>query len=105
MVSNYLSKQSEMTVNMRAILVDWMDEVQQNFELSHETLYLGVKLVDLYLSVEDVAKSRLQLVGATALNVASKFEVCNFSYFRNKGFHLLICIHDKLLSYQMQNCK
>lgn len=73
-VSNYLSKQSEMTVNMRAILVDWMDEVQQNFELSHETLYLGVKLVDLYLSVEDVAKSRLQLVGATALNVASKFE-------------------------------
>lgn len=60
---------------MRTILVDWLIEVQENFELFHETLYLGVKLVDLYLSKKEVAREYLQLVGATCLLIASKFEV------------------------------
>ena len=65
-----------MTVTMRAVLVDWMVEVQQNFELTHETLYLAVKLVDLFLCKEKVAsKERFQLIGATALFIAAKFDV------------------------------
>ena len=35
---------------MRSILVDWLVEVQESFELNHETLYTAVKLMDLYLS-------------------------------------------------------
>jgi len=76
-VSDYMTRQHEMSVNMRAILVDWLVEVQQSFELVHETLYLAVKLTDFYLDRQTttVAKNLLQLIGSTALNVACKFEV------------------------------
>ena len=40
----------DITEGMRAILVDWLVEVQESFELNHETLYTAVKLMDLYLS-------------------------------------------------------
>ena len=42
--------QADITEGMRAILVDWLVEVQESFELNHETLYTAVKLMDLYLS-------------------------------------------------------
>jgi len=72
-----MTRQPEMSVNMRAILVDWLVEVQQSFELVHETLYLAVKLADYYLDRQTitVAKNLLQLIGSTALNIACKFEV------------------------------
>lgn len=59
---------------MRSLLVDWMVEIQESFELNHETLYLGVKLVDLYLSNTVVSKDTLQLVGAAAMFIASKYD-------------------------------
>ena len=55
--------------------MDWLVEVQENFELFHETLYLAVKIVDRYLARKEVKKEYLQLVGATSMLVASKFEV------------------------------
>lgn len=64
-----------MTKGMRSILVDWMVEVQESFELNHETLYLAVKLVDRYLMKNFVKKCELQLVGATAICIAAKFDV------------------------------
>ena len=71
-----MQTQKDINPTMRKILVDWLVEVQENFELFHETLYLGVKLVDMYLShSRDVAREFLQLVGATCLLIASKFEV------------------------------
>lgn len=74
-VKKYLDSQKDMTKGMRAILVDWMVEVQESFELNHETLYLAVKLVDRYLMKHTVKKSELQLVGATAICIAAKFDV------------------------------
>lgn len=67
--------QPALTPHMRAILVDWLVEVQENFELNHETLYLAVKLVDHYLSKKRIARDKLQLIGATALFAACKFDV------------------------------
>lgn len=63
--------------------MDWMVEVQESFELNHETLYLAVKLVDLFLTRstkmkparEPLTKEELQLLGASALFIASKFDV------------------------------
>ncbi|CAL1533170.1 unnamed protein product [Lymnaea stagnalis] len=68
------SKHCQISPSMRAILVDWMVEIQENFELNHETLYLGVKLTDIYLSRVKVDKEMLQLVGAAALFISSKFD-------------------------------
>merc|ERR1712029_952822 len=59
---------------MRAILVDWLVEVQESFELNHETLYTAVKVTDIYLSKKQVRKEDLQLVGATACLIACKVD-------------------------------
>jgi cyclin B len=71
----YMDQQTELTCDMRAVLVDWLVEVQESFELNHETLYSAVRLVDLYLSHTTVNKENLQLVGTTAMLISSKFEV------------------------------
>lgn len=73
-VEDYMEKQVCLTRWMRSLLVDWMVEIQESFELNHETLYLGVKLVDTYLSKMMVVKETLQLVGAAAMFIASKFD-------------------------------
>ncbi|CAM9237616.1 unnamed protein product, partial [Lampetra planeri] len=77
----YMERQADLNAEMRAILVDWMVEVQENFQLNHETLYLAVKLVDHFLSAAPVPRENLQLnlqlVGATCVFIAAKFdEVC-----------------------------
>ncbi len=78
-VSDYMKTQADLTPNMRAILVDWLVEVQENFELNHETLYLAVKTVDIYLGLKAVSREKLQLIGASALFIACKFDVCTFT--------------------------
>jgi len=69
-----MEHQTELTCDMRSVLVDWLVEVQESFELNHETLYSAVRLVDLYLSHTTVNKENLQLVGTTAMLISSKFE-------------------------------
>ncbi|KAI4882505.1 hypothetical protein NFI96_018907 [Prochilodus magdalenae] len=73
-LTDYMHNQPDLNEEMRGILVDWMVEVQENFELNHETLYLAVKLTDHYLAVQVVMKESLQLVGSTAMLIAAKFE-------------------------------
>ena len=59
---------------MRSILVDWLVEVQESFELNHETLYTAIKLMDIFMSKKFVCKEDLQLVGATAALIACKVQ-------------------------------
>jgi len=73
-VPDYISIQPEVTKMMRAILVDWLVEVQESFELNHETLYTAVKILDCYMSQKTVNKEDLQLVGATACLIACKID-------------------------------
>ena len=55
-------------------LVDWLVEVHLKFKLRIETLYLTVNVIDQYLQIQQVNRSKLQLVGVTALLIASKYE-------------------------------
>ncbi|CAG9862926.1 unnamed protein product [Phyllotreta striolata] len=73
-IVDYLGRQVCLTRIMRSLLVDWMVEIQESFELNHETLYLGVKIVDMYLGKVVVGKETLQLVGAASMFIASKFD-------------------------------
>ncbi|EEC47909.1 predicted protein, partial [Phaeodactylum tricornutum CCAP 1055/1] len=59
---------------MRSILVDWLVEVHTKFRLIPETLYLCVNIIDRYLSQVETVRKRLQLVGITAMLIASKYE-------------------------------
>jgi len=61
---------------MRSVLVEWLVEVHQQFALLQETLYLSVAVLDRYMQVaaEKVPRKHLQLVGVTAMFIASKYE-------------------------------
>lgn len=71
----YMDNQPHITRWMRMLVVDWMVEVQETFELNHETLYLAVKILDSYLGQKVILKDNLQLLGAAALFIACKFDV------------------------------
>ncbi len=58
-------------------MVDWLIEFADDFKLVPETLYLAVNYVDRFLSKKNVPKHRLQLVGVTAIFIASKYEEIN----------------------------
>ena len=51
-----------------------MLQVHLKFDLMQETLYLMVTLLDQYLSLVIIKKNEMQLVGLTALLLASKYE-------------------------------
>ncbi|CAJ1916091.1 unnamed protein product [Sphenostylis stenocarpa] len=70
----YIDSQPEINEKMRAILVDWLIDVHSKFELSLETLYLTINIIDRFLSVKTVPRRELQLVGISAMLMASKYE-------------------------------
>ena len=70
----YMSKQEALEWRMRGILVDWIIEVHAKFRLLPETLFLCINIIDRFLSLRQIGIEKLQLVGVTALLVASKYE-------------------------------
>ncbi|KAI7992315.1 hypothetical protein LOK49_LG12G02440 [Camellia lanceoleosa] len=73
-VHDYMDSQPEINEKMRGILVDWLIEVHNKFELMPETLYLTINIVDRYLASKMVLRRELQLVGISAMLMASKYE-------------------------------
>lgn len=97
---DYMTRQTSINHNMRGILVDWLIEVNNfcnylchvefrcgrywlrgsfsqvhlKFKLMPETLFLTTNVMDRYLNTQVVERKNLQLVGMTALLIASKYE-------------------------------
>ena len=67
----YMTRQDEVNPSMRMILINWLVELYDELELHIESLLHAVHEVDRFLSANTVAKETLQLVGATALMLAS----------------------------------
>ncbi|RMZ92456.1 hypothetical protein DV736_g352, partial [Chaetothyriales sp. CBS 134916] len=90
--ANYMEHQDDLEWKMRGILVDWLIEVHIRFRLLPETLFLAVNIVDRFLSAKVVPLDKLQLVGITAMFIASKYEevlpphVGNFVHVADDGF-------------------
>jgi G2/mitotic-specific cyclin-B, other len=88
----YMATQGDINEKMRAILIDWLNEVHFKFKLMPETLYLTVNLIDRYLERKPVIRQKLQLVGVTAMLLASKYEeifapeVRDFVYITDKAY-------------------
>jgi hypothetical protein len=74
---HYMDNQNEIQWSMRSVLMDWMIQVHGRFNLLPETLFLAVNYIDRFLSCKVVSLGKLQLVGATALFVAAKYEEIN----------------------------
>ena len=72
--ARYMDQQTEIQWSMRSVLMDWVVQVHQRFNLLPETLFLTVNYIDRFLSCKIVSLGKLQLVGATAIFVAAKYE-------------------------------
>ncbi|KAM9723917.1 G1/S-specific cyclin-E2 isoform 2-T2 [Menidia menidia] len=72
---SYLQRHPKLQPKMRAILLDWLLEVSEVYSLHRQTAYLAQDFFDRFmLTQENVNKDYLQLIGITALFVASKIE-------------------------------
>lgn len=80
-IGDYMQNQTSINIRMRAALIDWMALTQENYMLNLETLYLAVKLVDLFLNKSFIRKESLQLLGAAAILLAAKFEVRTHTFY------------------------
>ncbi|KAH7033213.1 cyclin-like protein [Microdochium trichocladiopsis] len=75
--ANYMDTQTEIQWSMRSVLMDWVIQVHTRFGLLPETLFLTVNYIDRFLTAKIVSLGKLQLVGATALFLAAKYEEIN----------------------------
>ncbi|CAI0395693.1 unnamed protein product [Linum tenue] len=66
--------QKDVNASMRAILIDWLVEVAEEYRLVPDTLYLTVNYIDRYLSGNVINKQRLQLLGVASMMIAAKYE-------------------------------
>ncbi|CAN1234461.1 CYCA1-1 [Linum perenne] len=66
--------QTDIDASMRAILIDWLVEVAEEYELVPDTLYLAVNYIDRYLSGNVINRKRLQLLGVACMMIAAKYE-------------------------------
>ncbi|GFP90128.1 cyclin-a1-1 [Phtheirospermum japonicum] len=63
--------QKDINASMRAILIDWLVEVAEEYRLVPDTLYLTVNYIDRYLSGKIMDKQRLQLLGLACMMIVS----------------------------------
>lgn len=89
---DYMEHQDHLEWHLRGVLVDWLVEVHTRFHLLPETIFLAINIIDRFLSARVVELEKLQLVGITAMFIASKYEevlsphVQNFKHVADDGF-------------------
>ncbi|GAV71923.1 Cyclin_N domain-containing protein/Cyclin_C domain-containing protein [Cephalotus follicularis] len=73
--TDYMDRiQKDINCNMRAILIDWLVEVAEEYRLVPDTLHLTINYIDRYLSGNVMNRQRLQLLGVACMMIASKYE-------------------------------
>ncbi|KAM6930881.1 cyclin-O [Xenentodon cancila] len=94
-----LTRQPQVTAEARCTLVSWLIPVHKHFHLSFECCCLTVNIMDRFLASTPVAADCFQLLGVTALLLASKqVEVCSPSV-----SHLLSLCCDAFTKEQLCN--
>ena len=89
---DYMKKQNEINTQMRSILIDWIIDVHFKFGFTDETLFMTILIIDRYLSVNQISRAKLQLLGITALMIACKHEeidvpkIDDFTYITDNAY-------------------
>ena len=63
--------QTDVSPNMRGVLVDWLVEVAEEYKLVSDTLYLTISYIDKFLSSNALNRQRLQLLGVSSMLIAA----------------------------------
>lgn len=84
--------EKEITFEMRSLLIDWVISCHEKINLCDDTLHLSIFLIDRFLDGRSISTAKLQLVGVTALFIASKYEevvcpdLCSFVLLGDRSF-------------------
>lgn len=73
-VANYMAFHEDIDSNKRSILINWLVEVTDEYELQTETLFICANIIDRFLSKMSVSTSHFQLLGVAAMFIATKYE-------------------------------
>ncbi|OHT16878.1 Cyclin, N-terminal domain containing protein [Tritrichomonas foetus] len=73
-ISNFHKIQTEITMNMRSIVIRWLINVHHDFAMSSETLFNAIYFFDYTLSQVNIPKSEIQLLGTVCLMMAAKID-------------------------------
>ena len=65
--------QSQITTKQRAILVDWLFELSNEWKFFDDTIHYAVSYMDRYLCLKQEDSGTLQLLGATCMWIAAKY--------------------------------
>ena len=72
--ADYMDGQNDITWEMRQTLVDWLLQVHLRYHMLPGTLWIAINIIDRFLTKCVVSMAKLQLVGVTAIFIASKYE-------------------------------
>lgn len=72
-VPTSIDAQPELNWEMRPVLVDFLIDIHEQFQLKQETLFLAVNIMDRYTSRRVLYKKHYQLLGVTALWMSAKY--------------------------------
>ena len=81
----YMAGQPKINDSMRAVLIDWLIDVSNHFEVSTETLHFAISYIDRTLSCVEIEKQKLQLVGVTSMKIADVFNEKSKEYYRQEN--------------------
>lgn len=69
----YMDIQNDIVSKMRALLIDWLIDVTFRYNFKDEVIHLTCFIIDYYLTKLIIKRDELQLIGACALLIATKF--------------------------------
>jgi transcription initiation factor TFIIIB Brf1 subunit/transcription initiation factor TFIIB len=67
-------EQTEISLQDRALLVDWMCRLHYKAQLTTESFYRAVGILDRAIALVHISPQRLRVIGAAAMLIASKIE-------------------------------
>ena len=102
------SNHPQVTPKMRAVLIDWLIDVCQVYQLHRETFHISLDFLARYMAntTKPIKRQTLQLVGVTSLFTASKLEEIHppkakdFAYVTDGA-----CSIEQIKSFEMELCQ
>jgi hypothetical protein len=73
-IMDYMPKQSEITTEMREILVSFLINSSEACKFHTEPTFLAVNILDRYISIKSCTKETFQLIGIVSFMIAAKFQ-------------------------------
>jgi hypothetical protein len=113
-MAQHLTDQQEITAEMRYQLVNWLIEIHFKFKCHRQlSLYLCIKLVDLFLAYNKVPRVTFQNVGVSAFRLACNCEdeirpnISDLSFItdRSSSEQEIIDMQNKILEQFKENLK